>query len=87
MAPIRTGMSPLQIFKHPVTYALIVVVSVFSGILTWVTTRADESNDKCWEEVRMLRRENTDLYRSLLVKNGIIEDIKKQPDSLRKDSI
>lgn len=87
MAPLKTGMSPLQIFKYPVTYALIVVVGTFSGILTWVTSRSDASNDKCWEEVRLLRKENTDLYRSLLVKNGIIEDIKKAPDSLKKDSI
>ncbi|MDH5825778.1 hypothetical protein [Sphingobacterium faecium] len=39
----------LQIVRHPVTYALVVVVSVFWTVLYYVTDRESSQNDKMLE--------------------------------------
>ncbi len=39
----------MQIVRHPVTYALLVVVSVFWFVLYWVTDRESSQNDKMLE--------------------------------------
>lgn len=90
MTDYSAKMSVSQILKQPVTYALIVIVSMFWGVLTWVTNRSDRSDDRCWEEVvtqrrqlESLRKENTELYKSLLVSNGIIKQI-TSPDTTNK---
>ncbi len=55
----------MQIVRHPVTYALITVVSVFWFVLYWVTDRGDSQNDKM---IEMQDR----LYKQM------IEEVRKQ---------
>ncbi|MGX1639458.1 hypothetical protein [Sphingobacterium sp. NPDC055431] len=55
----------MQIVSHPVTYALMVVVSVFWFVLYWVTDRGDSQNDKM---IQMQDR----LYQQM------IEEVRKQ---------
>lgn len=76
-----------QIVKHPVTYALVIIVSLFWGVFYWVTSRADKSDDRCWEQVDELRKENRDLYQSLLVSNGIIKEITKSDSTTSKEEL
>lgn len=93
MMPETTQKIPFsQIVRQPVTYALVVIVSVFWGVFAWVTSRSDKSDDRCWEQVEQarkenesLRKENTDLYRSLLVSNGIIKQITKSDSTSKED--
>lgn len=55
----------LQIARHPVTYALVTVVSVFWFVLYWVADRGDSQNDKM---IEMQDR----LYKQM------IEEVRKQ---------
>ncbi|WP_293942323.1 hypothetical protein [Sphingobacterium sp. UBA7249] len=54
----------MQIVSHPVTYALMVVVSVFWFVLYWVTDRGDSQN------VKMIQSQDG-LYRQM------IEEVRK----------
>ncbi|PPK97842.1 hypothetical protein SAMN05444682_1273 [Parapedobacter indicus] len=84
MEPIRTpGKQPTfsQIVKHPVSYALYVIVAVFTSLIWWLTTQ----NDNCREELAKAQAEKDKLITAILVKNGIINEVKKANDSLRTE--
>ena len=83
-----------QIVKHPVTYALIIVVSVLWFFVYKFGDSADQVNKNCEAEKQQLRaelsqsrRENYDLIQAILVKNGVIYDLKKSTDSLVRERV
>jgi regulator of replication initiation timing len=82
-----------QILKSPPVYMLIVAVSLLWFFVYQFTGASKQVNQNCEDENKHLRLENAtirkekdDLTTALLVKNGIISEIKKQTDSAaRKD--
>lgn len=83
-----------QIVKHPVTYMLIVAVSLlwffvyrFTGASDQVSENLRIENTQLRTELTNERSKNDDLVKALLVKNGIIDDIKTRTDSLVRQKI
>ena len=83
-----------QIAKHPVTYALVVVVALLGYVARGYTGATDQSINNCKEENNYLRQENRQLrsdkdalVQAILVKNGIINEIKKNTDSLVRERV
>jgi len=80
-----------QVVRAPATYYMLVAISVMWYFVYQFTGAADQVNQNCQEEVEHLRLENAnkqqkldDLTMALLVKNGIINEIKKATDSAAK---
>lgn len=90
-------ISFMQIVKHPVSYALVVVVGLLGYAARGYTGATSESINNCKEENIYLRNElrqaNSDkdqLYTALLIKNGIIlqqEQEKKNLDSTIRNTL
>lgn len=80
-----------QILKSPPVYMLMVAVCLLMFFVTKFTGVSDQVNENCETEINHLRTENAairkekdDLTMALLVKNGIINEIKKATDSAAK---
>lgn len=90
-------VSFLQIVKHPVSYALIVVVSLMWFFVYKFGDSSDQVNKNCEAEKVELRRElvqvraeKDQLTTALLIKNGIIykqEQDKKELDSTIRNTV
>jgi hypothetical protein len=83
-----------QIVKHPVTYMLLVAISLLWFFVYRFTGASNQVSENCEIEKTQLRTEltherskNDDLVKALLVKNGIIDDIKTRTDSLVREKI
>jgi hypothetical protein len=77
-----------QIIKSPPVYMLMVAVSLmwffvykFGGASDQVNKNCELENAHLREENAQIRKEKDDLTMALLVKNGIINEIKKATDS------
>lgn len=90
-------VSFLQIVKHPVSYALVVVVSLLWYFVGMVKDSSNQVNKNCEAEKVELRRElvqvraeKDQLTTALLIKNGIIyqqEQDKKELDSTIRNTL
>lgn len=90
-----------EVAKHPLAYVLMVAISVvwffvyqFSGASSLVNKNCELEKTQLRTEKKQLsielyeeRKEKNDLYNALLVRNGIIEQIKKNTDSLVREKV
>ena len=83
-----------EIVKHPVTYMLLVAVSLLWFFVYQFTGASGQGLISCEEEKLHLRtellqtrQEKDDLVQALLVKNGIINAITKNTDSLVRQKV
>lgn len=79
--------------QNPATYYMLVAISVMWVFVYLFRDSSKQANYDCKEENNHLRVENTqlrkdkdDLTMALLVKNGIINEIKKTTDSVARES-
>ncbi|RYF26542.1 MAG: hypothetical protein EOO42_01185 [Flavobacteriales bacterium] len=82
-----------QVVKSPAVYYMLVAVSVmwffvykFGGASEQINTNCEQENAHLRLENTNIRKEKDDLTMALLVKNGIINEIKKATDSAAKKS-
>lgn len=86
-----------QIVKHPVSYALMIIVGLLSFFVSRYTGASDQVNKNCEAEKVELRKElaqsraeKDQLVTALLIKNGIIfqqEQDKKALDSTIRNTL
>lgn len=86
-----------QIVKHPISYALMIIVGLLSFFVSRYTGASDQVNKNCEAEKVELRKElalerskNDQLITALLIKNGIIfqqEQDKKDLDSTIRNTL
>lgn len=79
-----------QVVKSPTTYLLIfmvVLVGVFVGLFS---NSSDKVNRNCEDEKNQLRKDNRELtkanrelYLSILVKDGVLKEVKKEQDTIK----
>ena len=79
--------------QNPATYYMLVAISVMWVFVYLFRDSSNQQNASTQEEVKhlriennQLRREKDDLTMALLVKNGIINEIKKTTDSVARES-
>ncbi|WP_207426007.1 hypothetical protein [Pedobacter sp. SYSU D00535] len=83
-----------QIVNHPTTYMLMVAVGLLSVFVTQFLGSSKQVSENCEIEKRELRadlakerQEKNELVQALLVKNGIINEIKRNTDSLVREKV
>lgn len=81
-----------QVVKSPAVYYMLVAISVmwffvykFGGASEQVNKNCEQENAHLRTENAAIRKEKDDLTMALLVKNGIINEIKKATDSAAKE--
>lgn len=85
-------ITPQQFIRHPISYALVIVAGLLSFFVSRYSSSQDQGLEACEGEKKELRidllqerKRNDDLIQALLVKNGIINEIKKTTDSLVRE--
>lgn len=88
MAPL-TKISFQQIVKYPVTWLLVVVVFAIGVVFNKFVALGQENKDDCDKRVVYLEGKLSEsearernLTTSLLVKNGVINEVKRTTDSI-----
>lgn len=83
-----------EVAKHPFAYLLIGAIGIvwffvyqFSGASSLVNKNCELEKTQLRSELSDERKQKNDLYNALLVKNGIIEQIKKNTDSLVREKV
>ncbi len=78
-----------QIVKYPVTWLLVVVVFAIGIVFNKFVALGQESKDDCDKRVAYLEQKLTEsetrernLTTALLIKNGVINEVKKATDSI-----
>lgn len=78
-----------QIVKYPTTWLLVMAIFAVGFIFNTFIGNVKKNDDDCETEKRELRQENRnlttkldELTTALLIKNGVINEVKKQTDSI-----
>ena len=94
MEELHQKITIQEVAKHPLAYVLMVAVGVvwffvyqFSGASSLVNKNCEQEKTQLRIELTEERKQKNDLYNALLVKNGIIEQIKKNTDSLVREKV
>ncbi len=93
-AVIPSKISFQQIVKYPVTWLLIVVCLAIGVVFNKFVALGQENKDDCDKRVTYLEQKLTEsetrernLTTALLIKNGVINEVKKATDSVVREKI
>jgi len=93
-APIPEKVSFNQVVRHPVTYALVIIV-VLLMIAVGINVSLYRSNlntykeelKGCKIEREQLKKDNSDIFKALLIKEGIILKVENKIDSTSHEKL
>lgn len=91
---VPKGITFQQIVKYPVTWLLVVVVFAIGVVFNKFVALGQESKDDCDKRVAYLEQKLTEsenrernLTTVLLIKNGVINEVKKATDSVVREKV